>query len=195
MPRSRIKSPEIKNVVLYGRVSTTEQAEKELSIPSQFDELRRYCSTHGYSIVNEYIEPGFTAYEDDDRRPVFRRMIGDVTAAEGNVQAILVVYMSRFYRNRTNAGAMKAGCFESEASASSRSNRRRPTTRWGCSSRASSNSSTSTSPDVNGMRTSAAMRKNAELGFHNGSKAPYGFNCGGGGGPTGPDQAEACPEP
>ena len=29
--------------------------------------------------------------------------------------------------------------------------------------------------DVNGMRTSAAMRKNAELGFHNGSKAPYGF--------------------
>jgi DNA invertase Pin-like site-specific DNA recombinase len=29
--------------------------------------------------------------------------------------------------------------------------------------------------DVNRMRTPAAMHKNAELGFHNGSKAPYGF--------------------
>ena len=104
MPRTGIKTAEIKNVVLYGRVSTPEQAEKDLSIPAQLDALRRYCSSHGYTIADEYVEPGFSAYQDDDRRPVFRRMIGDVTAPDGDVQAILVCYTSRFYRSRTNAG-------------------------------------------------------------------------------------------
>ena len=107
MPRTKTKSPEIRNVVLYARVSTPEQAEKDLSIPAQFDALRRYCSAHSYTVVNEYVEPGSSAYQDDDRRPVFRRMIGDVTTAGAEVQAILVCYTSRFYRNRTNAGAMK----------------------------------------------------------------------------------------
>ena len=171
---AKTKSPEIKNVVLYARVSTPEQAEKDLSIPAQFDALRRFSASRGYTVLNEYTEPGFSAHQDDDRRPVFRRMIGDVTAADAKVQAILVCYTSRFYRNRTNAGAMKAmlrkhgvrviaiyqetsddpmgqfvdGIFELVDQYES---------------------------DVNGMRTSAAMRKNAELGFHNGSKAPYGF--------------------
>jgi site-specific DNA recombinase len=168
------KSPEIRNVVLYSRVSTLEQAEKDLSIPAQLDALRRHCTQHGYAITNEYVEPGFSAHHDDDRRPVFRQMIADVMAPESQVQAILVCYTSRFYRNRANSGAMKAllrrrgvrvlaiyqattddpmgqfvdGIFELVDQYES---------------------------DVNGMRTSAAMRKNAELGFHNGSKAPYGF--------------------
>jgi site-specific DNA recombinase len=171
---TKTKSPEIRNVVLYGRVSTAEQAEKDLSIPAQLDALRRYCLQHGYVIANEYVEPGFSAHHDDDRRPVFRRMIADVMAPDSQVQAILVCYTSRFYRNRSNAGAMKVtlrkrgvrvlaiyqattddpmgqfveGIFELVDQYES---------------------------DANGMRTSAAMHKNAELGFHNGSKAPYGF--------------------
>jgi DNA invertase Pin-like site-specific DNA recombinase len=166
--------PEIRNVVLYARVSTSEQAEKDLSIPAQLDALRRYCSQHGYVVSNEYVEPGFSAHQDDDRRPAFRKMIADVMAPDSNVEAILVCYTSRFYRNRSNAGAMKVllrkrgirvlaifqattddpmgqfveGIFELVDQYES---------------------------DVNGMRTSAAMHKNAELGFHNGSKAPYGF--------------------
>src|SRR5271166_1759457 len=107
MPKTGIKTAEIRNVVVYGRVSTPEQAEKDLSIPAQLDALRRYCSQHGYVIANEYVEPGFSAHHDDDRRPVFRRMIANVMAPESQVQAILVCYTSRFYRNRSNAGAMK----------------------------------------------------------------------------------------
>lgn len=174
MPRTKIKTPEIRNVVLYARVSTPEQAEKDLSIPAQLDALRKYSSAHGYTVANEHLELGSSAYQDDDRRPVFRRMIADVMASGSDVQAILVCYTSRFYRNHTNAGAMKdvlrkrgvrviavyqetsddpmgqfvEGIFEMVDQYES---------------------------DVNGMRTSAAMRKNAELGFHNGSKAPYGF--------------------
>src|SRR5580698_6590948 len=107
MTRTKTKSPEIRNVVLYVRVSTSEQAEKDLSIPAQLDALRRYCSARGYTVAKEYVEPGVSAHHDDDRRPVFRRMIADVMAPESQVHAILVCFTSRFYRHRTNAGAMK----------------------------------------------------------------------------------------
>jgi site-specific DNA recombinase len=128
-----------------------------------------------YTILNEYVEPGFSAYQDDDRRPVFRRMILDAITAGSNVHAILVCYTSRFFRNRANAGAIKAKLRKSGVRV------------------IAIYQETSDDPmgqfvegifelvdqyesDINGMRTSAAMRKNAELGFHNGSKAPYGFS-------------------
>jgi DNA invertase Pin-like site-specific DNA recombinase len=101
-------------------------------------------------------------------------MIGDLTAPDSDVQAIVVCYTSRFYRNRTNAGAMKGMLLKRGIRV------------------IAIYQETSDDPmgqfvegifelvdqyesDVNGMRTSAGMRKNAELGFHNGSKAPYGF--------------------
>lgn len=174
MPRTAIKTAEIKNVVLYGRVSTPEQAEKDLSIPAQLDALRKYCSSHGYTIADEYVEPGFSAYQDDDRRPVFRRMIGDVTAPDGDVQAILVCYTSRFYRNRTNAGAMK-GMLRKRGIRVIAIYQETSDDPMGQFVEGIFELVDQYESDVNGMRTSAAMRKNAELGFHNGSKAPYGF--------------------
>ena len=171
---AKTKSPDIKNVVLYGRVSTPEQAEKDLSIPAQFDALRRFSATRGYNVVNEYLEPGFSAYQDDDRRPVFRRMIGDVTAADANVQAILVCYTSRFYRNRTNAGAMK-GMLRKRGVRVIAIYQETTDDPMGQFVEGIFELVDQYESDVNGMRTSAAMRKNAELGFHNGSKAPYGF--------------------
>jgi site-specific DNA recombinase len=174
MQRTGIKTAEIKNVVLYGRVSTPEQAEKDLSIPAQLDALRKYCASHGYAIAGEYVEPGFSAYQDDDRRPVFRRMIGDVTAPDGNVQAILVCYTSRFYRNRTNAGAMK-GMLRKRGIRVIAIYQETTDDPMGQFVEGIFELVDQYESDVNGMRTSAAMRKNAELGFHNGSKAPYGF--------------------
>ncbi len=174
MQRTGIKTAEVRNVVLYGRVSTPEQAEKDLSIPAQLDALRKYCSSHGYTIADEYVEPGFSAYQDDDRRPVFRRMIGDVTAPDGNVQAILVCYTSRFYRNRTNAGAMK-GMLRKRGIRVIAIYQETTDDPMGQFVEGIFELVDQYESDVNGMRTSAAMRKNAELGFHNGSKAPYGF--------------------
>ena len=174
MPRTKTKSPEIRNVVLYARVSTPGQAEKDLSIPAQFDALRRYCSAHGYTVVNEYVEPGVSAYQDDDRRPAFRRMIGDVTTADANVHAILVCYTSRFYRNRTNAGAMK-GMLRKRGVRVIAIYQETTDDPMGQFVEGIFELVDQYESDVNGMRTSAAMRKNAERGFHNGSKAPYGF--------------------
>lgn len=173
MKRTRTRKTEIENVVLYARVSTVEQAERDLSLPAQLDALRAYCRQRNYTVVHEYVEPGASA-RDDDRRPVFRQMIVDATSETSATDAILVLYTSRFYRNATRARALKEVL-------------RRKGVRV-----VAINQETADDPMgslvegvfelideyeslVNGMRTSEAMRKNAELGYFNGSAAPFGF--------------------
>ena len=63
-------------VALYARVSTTKQAEKDLSIPDQLRQMRAYCKNHKHIVVNEYREEGASA--TDDKRPVFQEMMGDI---------------------------------------------------------------------------------------------------------------------
>ena len=60
-------------VALYARVSTSKQAEKDLSIPDQRHQARAYCTSRGWEIVADYVEPGVSATHD--RRPEFQRMI------------------------------------------------------------------------------------------------------------------------
>ena len=43
-------------VALYARVSTTRQAEKDLSIPDQLNQMRQWCKANGHLVVQEYIE-------------------------------------------------------------------------------------------------------------------------------------------
>jgi site-specific DNA recombinase len=58
---------------LYLRVSTSRQADNDLSIPDQRRQAGAYCDSHGWQIVADYVEPGASA--TDDRRPEFQRMI------------------------------------------------------------------------------------------------------------------------
>jgi site-specific DNA recombinase len=58
---------------VYLRVSTGRQAEGEVSIPSQRDLTTRHCLSNGWTVVDEYVEPGASA--TDDRRPVFQAML------------------------------------------------------------------------------------------------------------------------
>ena len=167
------KKTEIRKVVLYARVSTAEQAERDLSLPAQLDALRRFCAGRGYEVVGEYKEEG--ASGTDDNRKVFRRMLEDVLAPSKDVQAVLVYQSSRFMRNATKARALKdqlkrrgirvvaigqettddpmghiiEGIFELIDQYES---------------------------EVNGLRTSAAMRENAKQGNFNGARAPYGYS-------------------
>ena len=49
--------------VLYLRLSTTRQAEVDLSIPDQQAQTSAYCARRGWRIVAEYVEPAqFDAY-------------------------------------------------------------------------------------------------------------------------------------
>ena len=81
-------------------------AEKGLSVPGQLRELRRYCSQHGYEIVKEFHDDGFSG--TTDKRPGFQEMIAYAEEHPDEIDAVLVWSFSRFARNRVHAVVYKA---------------------------------------------------------------------------------------
>ncbi len=61
------------NIVLYARVSTDKQADKDLSIPAQLQAMRDYARQRDWTVVDEFIEPGASATTSD--RPELQRLI------------------------------------------------------------------------------------------------------------------------
>ena len=84
-------------VAIYARVSTTKQADKDLSIPDQLRQLRDWCKRNGHEIAKEYVEPGASA--TDDKRPEFQQMIADATLKPSPYEVIVVHSLSRFFRD------------------------------------------------------------------------------------------------
>lgn len=82
---------------LYLRVSTGRQAENDVSLPSQRDLTSRHCEREGWSVVDEYVEPGATG--TDDRRPAFQAMIERACDADRPYDVIVVHSFSRFFRD------------------------------------------------------------------------------------------------
>jgi DNA invertase Pin-like site-specific DNA recombinase len=186
------KSAEVRQVVLYARVSTTEQAEKDLSLPAQLDTLRRLAADRQYEVVAEYIEPG--ASGRDDQRPLFRRMMQEVLAPSASVNAILVVHTSRFMRDAGKAVVHKQALARrgirvlsaSQETADDPSGHLMETIYAGFDQYES---------EMNGYRTSAAIRENARRGFVNGSQAPFGYRASLVDTGVGPKRRKLLPEP
>ena len=85
-----------RRAALYMRVSTSRQAEYDLSIPDQRRQLESWCRAHGYTVAAEFIESGASA--GDDRRPGFQQMIERACDGEQAFELILVHSYSRFFR-------------------------------------------------------------------------------------------------
>jgi site-specific DNA recombinase len=77
---------------LYLRISTGR------SIPDQRRQAKGYCTSSGWEIVADYVEPGASA--TDDRRPEFQRMIDAATAKPPMFDVIVVHSFSRFFRDQ-----------------------------------------------------------------------------------------------
>lgn len=82
---------------LYLRVSTTRQAEHDVSIPDQKRQGEAYCQERGYQLVETFVEPGNSA--TNDRRPEFQRMIEAATAKPASFDVVVVHSFSRFFRD------------------------------------------------------------------------------------------------
>ncbi len=82
---------------IYVRVSTSRQAERDLSIPDQINQCRAYCERQGWEVGQVYSEPGASALDDD--RPVFQEMIHAAKTAEQPFQRVVVHSLSRFSRD------------------------------------------------------------------------------------------------
>jgi site-specific DNA recombinase len=160
------------NVALYVRVSTTRQAEINLSIPDQLKQMRARCAQNGDVVVAEYVEPGATG--TDDGRPVFREMIQDTEMVPPPFDAILVHSLSRFYREEVEFALY-------ERSLKKRGVRIISITQEtaddpvGNFSRRMINLFDDFSSKENSKHTRRGMKENAIQGFFNGSRAPFGY--------------------
>lgn len=82
---------------LYLRVSTSRQAEHDLSIPDQRRQLTTWCQAKGWDVTAEFVEAGASA--TDDKRPTFQQMIERCCDGERAFDVIVVHSYSRFFRD------------------------------------------------------------------------------------------------
>lgn len=172
MPRTRPDRRSPHRVVLYARVSTAEQAERDLSLPAQLAAMRDYAKRRALEIVEEYVEPG--ASGTDDHRKIFQQMIGAVSNATSDVSSVLVYHSSRFMRNVAKASVYKERLRRCgvrvvairQETTDNPSGHLLETVQQAIDQYES---------EVNGERTSAAMRQCAEQGYFPGGITPYGF--------------------
>jgi len=96
-PSDNVANATPKRAALYLRVSTGRQAAGDISIPSQRDLTTRFCESQGWTVVDEFTEPGASA--TDDKRPVFQRLMEATKSPDRRFDVICVHSFSRFYRN------------------------------------------------------------------------------------------------
>ncbi|TAL18282.1 recombinase family protein [bacterium] len=159
-------------VAIYARVSTTKQADMNLSIPDQLKQMRKWCEENGHFIAKEYIEPGASA--TDDKRPVFTEMIDEACQKPPPFEAILVHSFSRFFRNSLESSFYELKLKKAGVSVVS-------TTQpsgdddSGFLSRGFYKILDEFFSRENSKHTSRGMRENARQGFFNGNKPLFGY--------------------
>ncbi len=160
------------HVALYARVSTTRQADNDLSIPDQLRQLKAWCLANGHMVVHEYIEPGASA--TDDKRPVFQKMITDAMQKPPVFDAIIIHSLSRFFRDGIEFGVYERKLAKNKIKVISIT---QPTSddASGEMMRRIINLFDEHQSKENSKHTSRAMKENARQGFFNGSSAPFGY--------------------
>lgn len=160
-------------VVIYLRVSSEQQAERQLSIPAQRQTLERYASERGWQIIHEYVDEAKSAKTDE--RPDFLRMISAAQKPHRQFTVILVHKFDRFSRSRADHIIYKALLKKLGIQVISATEPTEPDTPHGML--------------LEGMlevisefynvnlkhETLKGMKENAMQGFHCGGRAPFGY--------------------
>lgn len=87
----------MKNVIIYTRVSTDEQAEKGFSLRLQKEQLENYCHQKGYRILNHF-QDDYSA-KNFSSRPEFQKLLRYAQSNQKKVDALLFTKWDRFSRN------------------------------------------------------------------------------------------------
>lgn len=85
-----------REVFLYVRVSTEDQAERGFSVDAQIKQGRAYCEARRWDLIDVFIDEGYSGR--DEKRPEYINMLNRLK--ETNV--ILVTKMDRAHRNSRN---------------------------------------------------------------------------------------------
>lgn len=92
------------NCLLYARVSTDKQAQKELSIPAQLSAMRSFVRGKGWRVIGEHVDEGHSARSMN--RPQLQQLIRFCKEKKG-VDAVVVHKLDRMARNLPDYIAIK----------------------------------------------------------------------------------------
>jgi site-specific DNA recombinase len=159
-------------IALYARVSTTRQADNDLSIPDQLRQLSEWGKANGHLVVHEYVEPGASA--TDDKRPVFQQMIADAMTKPPAFEAIIIHSLSRFFRDGIEFGVYERKLAKNGVKVISITQLTSDDAS-GEMMRRIINLFDEHQSKENSKHTSRAMKENARQGFFNGSRPPFGY--------------------
>ena len=159
-------------VALYARVSTTRQADNDLSIPDQLRQMRDWATANGHLVVQEFVEPGASA--TDDKRPVFQQMISDALMKPPAFEVIIIHSLSRFFRDGIEFGVYERKLAKNKVKVVSIT---QPTSddAGGEMMRRIINMFDEHQSKEISKHVSRSMKENARQGYYNGSHAPFGY--------------------
>ena len=112
------------HAAIYVRVSTSRQAERDLSLPDQIAQCRAYCERQGWEVAEIFTEAGGSALDED--RPVFREMISKATTSVA-LSALSSCLRWPASPQRVAFGALGSQTPRQASTRLRRSSRRRPT--------------------------------------------------------------------
>lgn len=158
--------------VSYLRVSTVEQAEKELSLTAQRRSADEFAAHHDAVIEHHYVEAG--ASGTDTHRPVFNELLGDALRPGSTIAVIVVHHTSRFTRDATHARVVKKELRRAGVRVLSVTQELAEDP-MGTLMEGFFECIDQYESEVNGLRTAAAMREAVKQGFYPGGLTPYGF--------------------
>ncbi len=161
-----------KRVAVYARVSTTRQAENDISIPDQLAQARRYCDERGWHVIREFVDPGASAR--DDKRPEFQRMMDQACVDPSPFDVVLFHSQSRFFRDVAGYTFWKRKLLKHGVSLLSMTQGfgEGPSADFAETVLAAADQYTSAETAKHTTRT---MLENARQGFWNGSRPPFGY--------------------
>ncbi len=162
------------NAVSYCRVSSEEQALKDLSIPAQRKALRRWLDERpDHALLHGFVDEGESAYAPADKRPGFCEMISFCRRNE--VDLILVHKLDRFSRNREESILFKSLLRKHGVAVKSVTENYDPETPQGFLYEGMIEVINQFYSMNLATETVKGMRENAERGYCNGGRVPYGY--------------------
>ena len=161
-----------KRALGYGRVSTRRQADHAVSLEEQQGKIVSCCDARQSDLVKTFVDRGLTGKIDG--RPEFQQMIEFAEDPNNRIELVVVYSMSRFFRNvrhflnykeRLNAAGVKLISATQEI----------PDGPTGALMETIIAAVDGHQSDVNAGIVRDVMAGNAEAGFWNGSRPPFGY--------------------
>ena len=162
------------NVVTYCRVSSEEQAKKDLSIPAQRKILMDWLERHpDLTLVEEFVDEGHSAFSAAHKRPGFTNMIAK--CRKEGIDIILVHKLDRFSRNREESILFKSLLRKHGVTVKSTTEDFDAETPQGFLLEGMIEVINQFYSMNLGTEVMKGLKENAERGFYNGGTAPYAY--------------------